>query len=80
MYTVRFAQLEVGSAYRPILYQSESVDNCVQVALNIHHASNVPHNVSVQQECEEPKIFREVLFLTTDIDLDVPDTPYHGKA
>lgn len=80
MYTVRYAQLEVGSAYRPVFYQSERVDDCCQVAINLHRASNVPHNVSVHQECEEPKIFREVLFLTTDIDLDVPDTPAYGKA
>lgn len=78
MYTVRYSQLGVGSAYRPVLYESTSVDACVQVALNVHRASNVEHNVTVQQECEEPKIFREILFLTTQQDEEAPESPAYG--
>lgn len=80
MYTVRYAQLEVGSAYRPVFYQSERVDDCCQVAINLHRASNVPHNVSVHQECDSPKIFREVLFLTTEVLEEVPESPAYGKS
>lgn len=78
MYTVRYSQSGVGSAYRPVLFESASVDACVQVALNVHRASNVEHNVTVQQECEEPKIFREILFLTTQQDEEVPESPAYG--
>lgn len=87
MYTVRYTQANVGSAYRPIFFQSDSVEDCVQVALNLHRASNVPHVVSVHHESDEPKIFREVLFLSLDPPSDlpfpeveeVPDSPAYGK-
>lgn len=72
MYCVRFYQLEVGSPSRPAVFQSSSLEDCVQVALNFHRSSNVPHLISVTQESDEPKIFREVLAL--------PSTPPESES
>lgn len=79
MYTVRFMHLGAGSASRPVIYTHSLCDNAVQVALNLHRVSNVPHEVSVHHESDDPKVFRDILLLTTEVDLDVPDTPAFGR-
>lgn len=72
MYNVRYSQKGVGSAYRPVVFDTLKLEDAVQFALNLHRGSNVNHQVTVTQECDEPKVFREVLFLELD---DLPFSP-----
>lgn len=72
MYNVRYSQSGVGSPYRPVVFDSVNIEDAVQFALNLHRSSNVNHVVTVCQESDEPKIFREILFLELR---DLPFSP-----
>lgn len=63
MFTVRFTQKSCPSSFRPVIFKSPDVETCLKMALGLHEISNVPHCISVHQESDQPKIFRDIVSL-----------------